>query len=166
MKKKQGVMSLVVMSGIILLLIQGQALGFSGETNPYGIDPKATGTQYSGPLTVYLECVPILDKKGDVIAACDNDYIHMYFFVRLSDNKKNPYFCSYDAGIVEWTQPALLDAFHKFIEIKFIPDICSTSPLPTFDNGRVALKSLTNQFPNTAILPYYFIADIVIAVQQ
>jgi hypothetical protein len=166
MKKKERAFGLVLITGIIFLLVQGQAWGFADVPNPYGVDPKASGTQYSGPLTVYLECVPILDKKGNVIEACDPDSIHLYFFVRLTDSKKIPYFYSYDAGIVAWEHDSLLKAFHDFIEMKLIPNICSTSPLPTFENGRVGLKSFTNNFVNTVIPPYYLIADIVIAVQQ
>ena len=70
MKTRNVVFSLILVAGIALSLIQGQAWGWGGVENPYGVDPRAAGIRYSGPLTVYLECVPVLDKKGNVINPC------------------------------------------------------------------------------------------------
>ncbi len=165
MKMRNMVFSLILVVGIALFLIQGQAWGFGGVENPFGINPKAAGIQYSGPLTIHFQCVPVLDKKGNVINPCSPDVNHMYFFVRLIEGK-NSYFYSYDAGVVPFDNQSMLDAFHTFIETKLIPDICSISPCPTFANGGVALKSVTNNFFDLDFPPGYFIADIVIAVKQ
>jgi len=165
MKMRNVAFSVILMVAIAFSLIQGEAWGWGGVENPYGVNPTAAGTQYSGPLTVYLQCVPILDKKGSVINPCRPDVIHMYFFVRLSQGN-NFYHYSYDAGVVSYDQQSLLDAFHTFIKMKLIPDICKISPCPTFENGGVALKSITNNVLGFDLEPYYFIADIVIAVKQ
>ena len=165
MKTRNVVFGLILLVGIVLSLFQGEAWGWGGVENPYGVDPRAAGIRYSGPLTVYLQCVPVLDKKGNVINPCRADVYHMYFFVRLTDGK-NWYHYSYDVGEVPHENLAELDALHAFIETNLIPDICTTSPCPTFADGRVALKSVTNNFYYFDWPPYYFIADIVIAVKQ
>jgi hypothetical protein len=152
MKMRNVAFSLILVVGIAFSLIQGQAWGWGGVTDPYEVNPKAHGTQYSGPLSVYLEPV-------------GNNSVHMYFLVSLS-HKKDSYFYSWDVGPVDYTQQSLLEAFHTFIETKLIPDICTVSPCPTFDDGRVALKSITDNFYYSWVPGTFFIADIVIAVKQ
>jgi len=164
MKMRNVVFSLILVVGIALSLFLGQAWGWGGVTNPYGVDPTAAGTKYSGPLTIYFECVPLLDKKGNVINPCSADVYHLYFFVRLNQGN-NFYDYSYDAGVVPHENLAEINAFRDFIEKKLIPDICTISPCPSFANGRVALQSVTNNYYYFDLEPYYFIADIVIAVK-
>jgi hypothetical protein len=165
MKKSIGVLGFVVMSLITVLLVQSQLWGYGGVGNPFEISPNAAGTKYSGPLTIYFECVPILDRKGNVINPCDPNVNHMYFFVRLNQGG-NYYHYSYDAGVVPYDNASMLAAFRAFIETKLIPDVCTTSPCPTFENGGVALKQTSNVYYNLDFSPGYLIADIVIAVQQ
>lgn len=153
MKMRNVVFSLILVVGLALTLIEGQAWGWGGVENPYDLQPKAKGTQYEGTLTIYFEWT-------------DDPFInHMYFFVRLEHHKKL-YFYSYDAGLVPHESQAELEAFHEFIEATFIQEICTTSSCPSFANGRVALRSLTESFYNLDFEPSYFIADIEIAVKK
>jgi hypothetical protein len=164
MKKSKVTLGLILMALMAAFLVQPQLWGYGGVENPFGINPNAPGTKYSGPLTIYFQCVPILDRKGNVINPCNPNVNHMYFFVRLNQGS-NYYHYSYDAGVVPYDNASMLAAFHEFIETKLIPDLGGASAWQTFDNGGVALKSVANGFYDLDFSPGYFIADIVIAVQ-
>jgi hypothetical protein len=164
MSKKKAAYSVVVMALVTLFLAQPQVLGFGGVENPFGINPNAQGTKYSGPLTIHFQCVPILDRKGKVVNPCDPSVNHMYLFARLNQGV-NYYYYSYDAGVVPYDNASMLAAFHDFIEATLIPEVCTTTPCPSFENEGVALKSVANAFSDTSVSPGYFIGDIVIAIK-
>ena len=146
-------MSLVLAIAVLALLFTAShVLGYAGVGDVYGVDSKAKGDEYSGTLAIYLE-------------ETSSKVFDMYFIVRLS-HKKNWYsFSSVVSGVGDTSQE-LREAFNEFIENTLIVEICPTEPRPSFDNGGVALKAITDQFFDTGYTPYYFIADIVIAVQQ
>lgn len=164
MKKSREVLSVVFVFLIAVFLLQSQAWGFAGVEDTFGVEPNAAGTKYSGPLTIYFECVPFYDGEGELVNPCPADVNHMYFFARLNQGNSF-YHCSYDAGVVPYDYNSMVDAFRTFIEEKFIPKVCTTSPCPTFGGGGVALKQVTRGFYDLNIIPGYFIANIVIAVQ-
>jgi hypothetical protein len=160
MKNIRETLSLVLMAVIAVFLLQAQVWGAAGEENQYELNPNAAGTKYSGPLTVYFECV-LNENTGQ----CSDEVSHVYFFVRLNQGMRYNIY-SYDAGELQNGYDYWVPAFHTFIEKRFIPDIC-TADCPTFADGRVALKSVTNNIPlQNGVDPSCFIADIVIAVQQ
>jgi hypothetical protein len=165
MNKKKRAFSVVVMAFIALFLAQSQAWSYGGVENPFGINPNAEGTKYSGTLTIHFQCVPILDRKGNVINPCDPDVNHMYFFARFNQGL-NYYYYSYDAGVVPYDNASMLAAFREFIEMTLVSEVCTTTPCPSFENGGVGLKSVSNGFSDTSVIPGYFIGDIVIAVKQ
>jgi hypothetical protein len=159
--------ALTVVAIIAVFLLQSNLWGAAGQENPYELNPNASGTKYSGPLTVFFS-----EGTLDNIGNCIEGSSYVYFFVRLNKGMRY-YTYAYDAGNLCNGYEFWVPAFQTFIEETLIPDICTTdsSLCPTFDNGRVALKSLTNNYERI----YYddednfmgcFIADIVIAVME
>ena len=148
---------------IAVFLMQSNLWGAAGQENPYELNPNASGTKYSGPLTVFF-------SEGTFSGDCGEGSSNVYFFVRLNQGMRY-YTYAYDAGTLCNGYEFWVLAFQTFIEESLILDICTTSSCPTFDNGSVALKSLTNNYERIYDdmednFMGCFIADIVIAVKE
>jgi hypothetical protein len=152
MKKAKKLFIVISLAAIALFLATSQAWALGGEPNPYGVDKKAAGDKYSGTVTIYFEETEV------------NNVYNMYFFARMSF-KKNWYHFSYVIEAVPYELLPMLNAFHEFIEETLIEEICQADLCPSFENGRVALKDVSDQFYSFDYAPAYFIGDIVIAVQ-
>lgn len=161
MKKTKLAITMLLLLGVILSFYQ-EAIGALGTevsigSIPLTINPNASGTKLSGPLTIYYEMV-----AGNPLG-CFMDTRNMHFFIRLRKGSTLSGFSGKGGGNVCLENVnGQEQIIMNFIATKVMPTLFPDKPYATF-----ALKSVDQIVEDDGNgSPVFYILDIEIAVKD
>jgi hypothetical protein len=166
MKNKQSMIFGIFVATAILLAGSSLLYGAGGVTNPWGLNPSATGTAWTGTLVISGQIVDVSGLPAGGLSdtfyplvlpgGYQDQVVKLKFFVNLSNNaKKNPatfsasglgkdssgYYLFYALG--DYGSGRFGDALNTFLKQKVYPNL----PGGPY-TGSCALKSLSNDSNN------------------